>query len=72
MSDADDEELAYFVSEELLRRFAASTPLQRLEWLEEARTFTWNAATNDTRARWRSERDHARGIDAAPPRPPRS
>lgn len=66
MSGLGDKELVYFVSDELLRRFASSTPLQRLEWLEEARTFTWNAATIDTRARWRSERAHARGAATEP------
>ena len=56
--------VAYVVSDDMLRRFAASTPLQRLRWLEEMRRFTWNAATEETRRRWRAERDRARGLDA--------
>lgn len=62
MKGADPTPAAYFVSSEMLRRFASSTVLQRLEWLEEMRTFTWNAATDATRARWRAERDRERGL----------
>lgn len=69
MSDEMKPELVYLVSDEMLERFAKSTTLQRLHWLEEMRTFTWNAATAGTRARWRAERDRDRGIETliAPP-----
>jgi hypothetical protein len=53
---------SYVVSDEMLRRFAESTTLQRLRWLEDMRRFTWNAATEETRRRWRAERDRARGL----------
>jgi len=49
-------DLVYYVTDEMLERFAASTTLQRLQWLDEMRTFTWNAATAATRLRWRAER----------------
>lgn len=64
MSTGPQEGAVYFVTDEMLRRFATSTTLQRLHWLEEMRTFSWNAATDGTRARWRAERDRARGLDA--------
>ncbi len=54
----------YEVSDEQLARFAAATPLQRLQWLEDMRTFTWNAASEATRAEWRRLRQHP------PTRPP--
>lgn len=53
---------AYFVSDEMLERFARSTTLQRLRWLEEMRRFSWSAATAETRRAWRAERDRARGL----------
>lgn len=58
----DDVEFTYWVEDEILERFARSTPLQRLRWLEEMRTFSWNAATPETRARWRAARDRDRGL----------
>ena len=61
MGDPREDEFTYFVEEEVLVRFAASTPLQRLRWLEEMRTFTWNAATPETRARWCAARARDRG-----------
>ena len=42
---APEADLVYYVTDEMLERFAASTTLQRLQWLDEMRTFTWNAAT---------------------------
>ncbi len=60
--EGEGQGLAYYVSDDMLRRFAASTPLQRLRWLEDMRRFTWNAATEETRRRWRAERDRARGL----------
>ena len=62
MSDRSQEPLAYVVSDEMLARFAASTTLQRLRWLEDMRRFTWNAATPEIRRRWRADRDRARGL----------
>ncbi len=62
MKDRAEASLVYIVSDEMLARFAASTTLQRLRWLEDMRRFTWNAATEETRRRWRAERDRARGL----------
>lgn len=41
----------YYVSDEQMARFAALTPLQRLQWLDEARRFTLMAETPETRQR---------------------
>ena len=41
----------YYVSEEQLRAFAKLTLLQRLEWVDEARTFTLMARTPETAER---------------------
>ena len=41
----------YHVSDEQLAAFAKLSPLQRLEWVEAAREFTWLAQTPDTRAK---------------------
>lgn len=41
----------YWVSDEQLAAFARLTPLQRLEWVEAAREFTWLGATAETRVR---------------------
>jgi hypothetical protein len=66
VSEPDDPQgFTYWVEDEILIRFAESTPLQRLRWLEEMRTFTWNAATEETRARWRSARERDRGAITA-------
>jgi hypothetical protein len=62
VNDRPEAPLFYVVSDEMLARFAASTTLQRLRWLEDMRRFTWNAATDETRRRWREERDRARGL----------
>jgi hypothetical protein len=66
MNHDDDQGLFYFVSDEMLRRFAKSTVAQRLQWLDEMRTFTWNAQTDATRARWRAEREARHGRVSAP------
>lgn len=63
MADDDLSEFTYRVDDEILARFATSTPLQRLRWLEEMRTFSWNAASAATRARWRAARDRSRGLE---------
>lgn len=55
----------YEVSDEQLARFAAATPRQRFQWLEDMRTFTWHAASEETRAEWHRLRQH-------PPRRPLS
>jgi hypothetical protein len=41
----------YHVSDEQLAAFARLTCLQRLEWLEAAREFSWLARTPETHAR---------------------
>ena len=41
----------YWVSDEQLAAFARLTPLQRLEWVEAAREFSWLAQTDETRQR---------------------
>lgn len=41
----------YWVSDEQLAAFARLTPLQRLEWLEAAREFSWLGQTDETRQR---------------------
>lgn len=41
----------YFVTDEQLAAFALLTPLQRLEWLNQARLFTLAAETAETRER---------------------
>lgn len=41
----------YYVSDEQLAAFARLTPLQRLEWVEAAREFTWLGQTAETRTR---------------------
>jgi len=53
---SDVEGFTYTVTDEQLARFATSTVLQRIEWLEEMRTFTWNLATPEVRERWRRAR----------------
>lgn len=47
------EGFTYEISDEMLDRFARSTILQRLQWLEEMRCFSWAAASEQTRAEWR-------------------
>jgi hypothetical protein len=61
MDDHDELEFSYWVEDEVLERFAASTPLQRLTWLEEMRRFSWDAASPEQRARWRAARERDRG-----------
>jgi hypothetical protein len=55
----------------MLRRFAKSTVARRLQWLDEMRTFTWNAQTDSTRARWRAERAARHGQVSTPANEPR-
>lgn len=66
MSDDDQADFTYEVSAELLARFAASTLEQRIQWLDEMRTFSWELASPETRARWRRAR-----AKRAPPAPGR-
>ncbi len=63
---SDDQKLFYFVSDEMLRQFGKSTIAQRLQWLDEMRTFTWNAQTDATRARWRAEREARHALVSTP------
>lgn len=41
----------YYVSDEQLRAYAKLTPLQRLQWLDEARCFVLMALTPEARER---------------------
>jgi len=41
----------YYVSDEQLAAFGRLSPMQRLEWVEAAREFTWLAQTPETHAR---------------------
>lgn len=56
MSDDERIEFTYEVSDEMLARFAASTLAQRIQWLDEMRTFSWEMASPETRERWRRAR----------------
>lgn len=56
----DPDEFNYWVEDEVLQRFAAAPVLSRLRWLEEMRRFTWAAASEETRARWRAARERGR------------
>lgn len=47
------EGFTYEVSDEMLDRFSRSTVLQRLQWLEEMRCFSWTTASEESRAEWR-------------------
>lgn len=47
---------------ELLERFAASTIEQRLDWLDEARTFSWEMTPPALREQRRALRDRRRGL----------
>lgn len=48
---ADQGGVRYYVSDEQLAAFSRLTPLQRLEWVEAAREFTYLGQTQDTRER---------------------
>ncbi len=52
----------YWVSDEQLAAFARLTPLQRLEWVEAAREFTWLGQTAETRARHERLRQGKPGV----------
>jgi hypothetical protein len=54
MSEAEavEDGFTYEVSDEMLARFAQSSVLQRLEWLDEMQRFSWAAATPEVRAEW--------------------
>lgn len=56
MSDREDTGFSYEVSDEMLARFATSTLAQRIQWLDEMRTFSWAMASPETRERWRRAR----------------
>ena len=52
MSDSRPEGgFGYWVSDEQLAAYAALTPLQRLQWLDEARRFVLLALTPESRER---------------------
>jgi hypothetical protein len=55
-----DADYFYEISDEMLARFASSTVAQRLDWLDEMRTFSWEMATVATRERWRKAREARR------------
>ena len=50
-TSAPQQGFSYYVSDEQLAAFARMSPLQRLEWVEAAREFSWLASTPETRAR---------------------
>ncbi|WP_205204560.1 hypothetical protein [Azonexus hydrophilus] len=52
----------YWVSDEQLAAFARLSPLQRLEWVEAAREFTWLGQTAETRARHERLRQGKTGV----------
>ncbi len=56
----NDDDLTYEVSDEMLQRFARSTLAQRIQWLDEMRTFSWAMASPETRQRWRRAREARR------------
>ena len=70
MSD-EDADYFYEVSDEMLARFASSTLAQRLDWLDEMRTFSWEMATPATRERWQRARE-GRRAEPIRPKPQRS
>ena len=56
MSSHEETGFTYEVSDEMLARFARSTLAQRIQWLDEMRTFSWEIASPEIRARWRNAR----------------
>lgn len=58
----DEDEFFYEVQPELLDRFAASTIEQRLDWLDEARSFSWEMTPPALREQRRALRDRRRGL----------
>ncbi len=60
MSDAAATTFTYEVPDEMLARFATSTLAQRIQWLDEMRTFSWEIASPETRERWRRAREIGR------------
>jgi hypothetical protein len=64
--EAEDDDFFYEVSEELLERFQASTVEQRLDWLDEMRTFSWDFTAPSVRDWRRRVRDARRGLPCSP------
>ena len=60
MSEDETTSFTYEVSDEMLARFATSTLAQRIQWLDEMRTFSWQMASPETRERWRRAREAGR------------
>lgn len=56
MSAPEEANLIYEVSDEMLARFAQSTLAQRIQWLDEMRTFSWEMASPEVRQLWRNAR----------------
>lgn len=56
MSAHEETGFTYEVSDEMLARFAQSTLAQRIQWLDEMRTFSWEMASPEIRERWRNAR----------------
>ena len=67
MSEDDEGGFTYEVSPPMLLRFAASSLAQRLQWLDEMRTFSWEMASPETRSRWRNAREPGRWQITSPP-----
>lgn len=53
-------DFTYEVDDEMLAMFATSTIAQRLRWLDEARTFSWQMARPESRERWLRLREWGR------------
>lgn len=51
-TDRADSGYNYTVSERQLKVFASLTPLQRMQWLDEAQRATWELATPETKRKW--------------------
>ena len=49
--DQEEKGFSYYVSDEQLAAFGKLTPLQRLQWVDEARRFTLLARTPETAQR---------------------
>jgi hypothetical protein len=52
-----DRGFSYWVSDEQLRTFAATSPERRLAWLEEMRRVTFELAPPHVRAHWAALRE---------------
>jgi len=65
MNEDEDTGFTYEISDEMLARFAESSLAQRIQWLDEMRTFSWAMASPETRERWRRAREIGRWRESA-------